>query len=187
MRSLMSASMTLADASPLPGQLRVPRNSIDGFPLLRCSARTRPFETRRLGRTQRFCASIGRRPNGNDIQESRQTQFVDFSPTPGFYAASFRVRVLELFMEDGLMTRFVWLTCVALTLASLSGCHLCKKKHLRQATMIDGGSCDCGTPLPASFEGIPTAESGVMAAPAPAPYFGSPLPAPQKSTATPKS
>ncbi len=74
------------------------------------------------------------------------------------------------------MKRIVWMTCVGLTLASFSGCHLCKKKHLRQASLIDGGSCECGPAIPSSYEGIPTAEPGVMVAPAPIPYSG-PLPA----------
>jgi hypothetical protein len=78
------------------------------------------------------------------------------------------------------MKRFVWLTCIGLTLASLSGCHLCKKKHLRQATVLDGGSCDCGQAIPAAYEGIPSMEPGVMVAPAPTPYSGA-LPAPQKA------
>jgi len=77
------------------------------------------------------------------------------------------------------MKRFVWLTCIGLTLASLSGCHLYKKHHLRQDTMIDGGSCDCGPVIPSSYEGIPSAQAGVMAAPAPTPYSGA-LAAPQK-------
>jgi hypothetical protein len=67
------------------------------------------------------------------------------------------------------MKHFVWLTCVGLALASLSGCHLCKKKHLRQASVIDGGSCDCGPATPASYDAFPSEQSGVIAAPAPAP------------------
>jgi hypothetical protein len=77
------------------------------------------------------------------------------------------------------MKRVVWVTCLGLTLVSLSGCHLHKKKQLRQASLIDGGSCDCGPAIPASYEGIPTFDAPVMAAPAPTPVSG-PAAAPQK-------
>ena len=73
------------------------------------------------------------------------------------------------------MKRIVWLTCIGLTLASLSGCHLCQKKHHRQASLVDGGSCDCGPAIPTSYDGMASDQSGVMVAPAP-----TPLAAPQK-------
>jgi hypothetical protein len=140
------------------------------------SARCRTSE---LAGNQRLSAKFNHRAADHAIPKNRQSQIEDFSPVPTIHAANFLVRVLRHFMEDGLMKRVVWMTCVGLTLASFSGCHLCKKKHLRQASVIDGGSCECGPAIPSSYEGIPTAEPGVMVAPAPIPYSG-PLPAPQK-------
>ena len=79
------------------------------------------------------------------------------------------------FTEGGLMKCVILLASIGFGLASLSGCSILHKKHLRHAAVIDD-SCGCGASVPASFEGIP---SSTVIAPAPLPFSGPP-PAPHE-------
>jgi hypothetical protein len=90
-------------------------------------------------------------------------------------------RPYRRFKEDGLMRRFVLLTCVGLALVSFPGCAKWKKKHFYHSAYADADVCGCGSytagvPVgaPAAFDTVVPGPGAIISAPA-----KGPMPAPQ--------
>jgi hypothetical protein len=76
-------------------------------------------------------------------------------------------------MEGGLMKRVVFLTCIGITLMSVTGCAKWKQKHHYRSAYIEGDACGCG--VSSAYDNVaPVPAGGIISAPAkvlPAPQF----------------
>jgi hypothetical protein len=71
------------------------------------------------------------------------------------------------------MKRVVFLTCIGITLMSVTGCAKWKQKHYYRSAYIEGDACGCG--VSSVHDNIVTAPAAtIMSAP-----MKGPLPAPQ--------
>ncbi len=78
------------------------------------------------------------------IHENHQSQQTDFQPPIPGCEADLSRRPYRRFMEGGLMKRVVLLTCVGITLMSVTGCAKWKQKHYYRSAYTDGDVCGCG-------------------------------------------
>jgi hypothetical protein len=114
------------------------------------------------------------------IHNNHQSQSSIFWPPSALRAADLLGRLYRRFKEDGLMRRFVLLTCVGLALVSFPGCAKWKKKHFYHSA-YEGDACGCGgytagVPVgaPAAIDTVVSGPGSVISAPA-----KGPMPAPQ--------
>jgi len=106
---------------------------------------------------------------------SRQSlkSFLGFS-TPGAGSrGKIACSIFPLLPEGGLMRRRVLLTYICLTLASLSGCHLCHKKHVAAVSYTGCASCGCDGAVAAPMD-VVHGPAGVVVAGPPAGIPGPP-------------
>ena len=63
------------------------------------------------------------------------------------------------------MKRIVLLTCVAISLMSITGCRKWKKKHFYRAAYTEGDACGCGASASGPIVGAPAAFDSVISGP----------------------
>jgi hypothetical protein len=107
------------------------------------------------------------------IHNNHQSQETNFQSHFSAYKADLSRRPYLHFKEGGLMRRVVLLTCIGITLMSVTGCAKWKQKHYYRSAYTEGDACGCGV-SPAYDNVAPAPTSGIISAPAkvlPAPQF----------------